>query len=97
MPARPFCRWWQVVVMLAGLAVVSPLPLASQQVDTTATTTAVVDDDDEEDSDFPWGLLGLLGLAGLIPRRRKEEVHVHTPRPAPPRNDPLDPPPPPRV
>jgi MYXO-CTERM domain-containing protein len=24
----------------------------------------------EDDNDFPWGLLGLLGLAGLIPRKR---------------------------
>jgi MYXO-CTERM domain-containing protein len=63
------------------------------------TTTTQTEEDD--DSDFPWGLLGLLGLAGLIPRRRKEEVHVH-PRevhttPVPPRDDRPGTPPPPRV
>ncbi len=30
----------------------------------------------EHERGFPWGLLGLLGLAGLIPRKRKE-VEVH--------------------
>lgn len=36
----------------------------------------------EEDRDLPWGLLGLLGLAGLM--KRKEEtrvVHNHSTRP----------------
>lgn len=32
----------------------------------TATTETRVASDD---NDFPWGLLGLLGLAGLIPRK----------------------------
>ncbi len=30
----------------------------------------------QEDDDFPWGLLGLLGLAGLIPRKKAPDVHI---------------------
>ncbi|HEV2568378.1 WGxxGxxG family protein [Sphingomonas sp.] len=30
----------------------------------------------EDDNDFPWGLLGLLGLAGLIPRKRHDHVNI---------------------
>jgi MYXO-CTERM domain-containing protein len=37
-----------------------------------ADNTMAVPVQEEEDDDFPWGLLGLLGLAGLIPRKRKE-------------------------
>jgi hypothetical protein len=41
--------------------------------DTQYTTTTV----EKDDKDFPWGLLGLLGLAGLIPRKRKDgDIHV---------------------
>ena len=36
--------------------------------DNTVTTTDTREDDDD---DFPWGLLGLIGLAGLIPRKHK--------------------------
>ena len=31
--------------------------------------------DDDDDGRFPWGLLGLLGLAGLIPRKPAERRH----------------------
>jgi MYXO-CTERM domain-containing protein len=35
----------------------------------------------EDDDGFPWGLLGLLGLAGLIPRKRHDHrVDVDTRR-----------------
>jgi hypothetical protein len=56
-------------------------PLATNTVDPLATPTTdpmmadntmAVPVQEEEDNDFPWGLLGLLGLAGLIPRKRKE-------------------------
>ena len=30
---------------------------------------------DDDDGRFPWGLLGLLGLAGLIPRKPAERRH----------------------
>lgn len=33
------------------------------------------DDDDGDDGRFPWGLLGLLGLAGLIPRKPAPRRH----------------------
>jgi hypothetical protein len=29
-----------------------------------------------EENHFPWGLLGLLGLAGLIPRKKAPDVHI---------------------
>ena len=48
-------------------------PLATPTTDPTlADNTMAVPVQEEEDNDFPWGLLGLLGLAGLIPRKRKE-------------------------
>lgn len=37
----------------------------------------------QDDNEFPWGLLGLIGLAGLIPRRREEPVRVETTRTTP--------------
>ena len=30
----------------------------------------------EDEGGFPWGLLGLLGLAGLLPRKRHDRVDV---------------------
>lgn len=38
----------------------------------------------EEDDDFPWGLLGLLGLAGLIPRKKPADINIDN-RSNPPR------------
>ena len=65
-------------VATLGLATLAPPAFAQNESDgvvsdTTQTTTTV----EREDKDFPWGLLGLLGLAGLIPRKRKEaDIHV---------------------
>jgi LPXTG-motif cell wall-anchored protein len=40
---------------------------------TTETTTV----QREDDNDFPWGVLGLLGLAGLLGRKKKDaDIHV---------------------
>ena len=53
----------------------APIGVSGQQpgmTDTTVTTQAA----DDDDNDFPWGLLGLLGLAGLIPRKRNHDVHT---------------------
>jgi MYXO-CTERM domain-containing protein len=93
-------RSWQVALLLIAAMVLAPVALRAQT-DTTAVTHTVTTTEDH-DRGFPWGLLGLLGLAGLIPRKQRD-VHVHehetyTTRPAPPRDDRVDPtPPPPRV
>jgi MYXO-CTERM domain-containing protein len=90
-------------VLLLGLFFAAPR-LASAQTDSAVITTTTHTEQEDDDSDFPWGLLGLLGLAGLIPRRHKD-VHVHeevhtrpiTPRDAPPPpRDPMPPHNPPR-
>jgi MYXO-CTERM domain-containing protein len=92
-------RGWLVTLLLIGMAVLAPVALRAQTDTTTITRTTQTED---EDHDFPWGLLGLLGLAGLIPRGRKD-VHVHDvhthPGTVPPREDRItpNPPPPPRV
>lgn len=89
-------RRFTVAALLLGSAVLGPQAVSAQDTMVTTTTTET----EEEDSDFPWGLLGLLGLAGLIPRRRKE-VHVHEhdvhTRTVPPRDDRMGTNPPPRV
>ena len=47
-------------------------PLATPTTDPMmADNTTTMPVQEEDDDDFPWGLLGLLGLAGLIPRKRK--------------------------
>lgn len=60
-----------VALVLSGATTIS---VRAQ--DTLAQTT-VRTVEHEEDRDFPWGLLGLLGLAGLLRRGKKEDVHVH--------------------
>ena len=42
------------------------------QTNTNTTRTQTTEVRTERERGFPWGLLGLLGLAGLIPRKRKE-------------------------
>lgn len=85
-------RRFALAALVLGSALVAA-PAAAQS-DTVVTTRT----EEEDDSDFPWGLLGLLGLAGLIPRGRKE-VHVHEhdvhTRTVPPRDDRVGTPPPP--
>jgi MYXO-CTERM domain-containing protein len=59
------------IAFTAALLAVTPVVAASsasaQDTDTDATQPA--DDDD----DFPWGLLGLAGLAGLLPRKNRDD------------------------
>jgi MYXO-CTERM domain-containing protein len=59
------------IALTAALLAVTPVVAASsataQDTDTDATQPA--DDDD----DFPWGLLGLAGLAGLLPRKNRDD------------------------
>ena len=72
-----------VLLLGAGLA-----PAMAQDAgrtgDVAATTdadrVAVADTRDDDNHDFPWGLLGLLGLAGLIPRKQRTVVHHDTVR-----------------
>ena len=55
------------------------VPAAAQDTTTTTTDPAMatpVTDDGDNDSDFPWGLLGLIGLAGLLGRKRDNDVRV---------------------
>lgn len=57
----------------------------AQTGDTNNTVdTSYGEPQEREDNDFPWGLLGLLGLAGLIPRKKAPDVHIdnrtNTPR-----------------
>jgi hypothetical protein len=89
-------RGWLVALLLIATMVLAPVAIRAQTDTTTVTQTVT---EEEEDYDFPWGLLGLLGLLGLIPRKRRD-VHVEEvyTRPVPPRDDRIDPnPPPPRV
>lgn len=68
MRARPSVRFLAVAtaIMLGGQT------LSAQVVDTMSRTTTPVERTD--DDGFPWGLLGLLGLAGLIPRKHETVV-----------------------
>lgn len=63
------------MVTTAALATVAFAPMASAQAaGDTATTTVPADNDG--DDDFPWGLLGLIGLAGLLGRKRDDRVRT---------------------
>ena len=57
---------------VAAAVVLGGHVLPAQAVDTMGRTTAPVEQRDNDG--FPWGLLGLLGLAGLIPRKRETVV-----------------------
>ena len=68
-------RTTSLILAASTLVLVMPISASAQPVgsaDTTVTTT----DTDRDDEGFPWGLLGLLGLAGLIPRKHKDTVHT---------------------
>lgn len=63
-----------IFLIASAFATMTPVAVAAQEtVDSTVTTRG------GEEEQFPWGLLGLIGLAGLIPRKQKE---VHTERTA---------------
>ncbi len=47
---------------------------STPRVETTTTPRTEVKTVVEKENGFPWGLLGLLGLAGLIPKKRSVEV-----------------------
>ena len=57
--------------VLSGLLLTGvTLPAAAQTNDDRGTTTYGHD----RDRGFPWGVLGLLGLAGLMGRKRERDV-----------------------
>jgi LPXTG-motif cell wall-anchored protein len=66
--------------MLAAvaLAAISPAAaLAQDDPNNTGERQVTTTVEREDDNDFPWGVLGLLGLAGLLGRKRKEaDIHV---------------------
>ena len=64
-----------LIVAATALAALSPTMAGAQSADGTITTTQT-----QEDDHFPWGLLGLLGLAGLIPRKRNDHIETRTAR-----------------
>ena len=47
---------------------------ATPRATVTSTPRTEVQTVVEKENNFPWGLLGLLGLAGLIPKKRSVEV-----------------------
>jgi hypothetical protein len=55
-----------VAAVDANAAVATNVEMAPLPVDNTVTTAPA-----EEKHGFPWGVLGLLGLLGFIPRTRK--------------------------
>jgi hypothetical protein len=74
----------KITLALAATASLAFAPAALGQATTTTDTsmtaapaTTPVEDDD---NDFPWGLLGLIGLAGLLGRKRDDRVHTDTNR-----------------
>ena len=59
----------------AALAAIAPAAALAQGTGTGTVDTSY-GNPQEEDDGFPWGLLGLLGLAGLLPRKRHDRVDV---------------------
>jgi MYXO-CTERM domain-containing protein len=73
------------IMIAAAAALALSATGANAQTDADNTVdTSYGDPQPREDDDFPWGLLGLLGLAGLIPRKKAPDVHIdnrtNTPR-----------------
>jgi MYXO-CTERM domain-containing protein len=62
-------------LMLAAALLVATPVIAQETVDPALAVPA-----DNDDDGFPWGLLGLLGLAGLIPRKRNTDTDNRTDR-----------------
>jgi MYXO-CTERM domain-containing protein len=63
-----------LAVAAPALAQTAPDPAMADPA--VAATTPVEDDD----NDFPWGLLGLIGLAGLLGRKRDDRRYDTNPR-----------------
>ena len=65
-------------VLLAGVVLMTtPAAAYAQDQVTTNRTTEYRTVEQDDDAEFPWGLLGLFGLAGLLGRKRKDaDIHV---------------------
>jgi MYXO-CTERM domain-containing protein len=53
--------------LLAATPLIAVTSASAQDADTETAAPA------DDDHDFPWGLLGLAGLAGLLPRKRRDD------------------------
>lgn len=68
--------------LILSAAVLAFVPLSAAAAttstgpDTSTLATNQIDDDDGDD--IPWGLLGVVGLAGLLGRKR-DNHQTHTP------------------
>jgi hypothetical protein len=61
----------------AALSVAGPAAATTAGAGTTTdTVTTAPAPRDDDDHDFPWGLLGLIGLAGLLGRKRDDTIRV---------------------
>ncbi len=62
---------------LIGAALITLSPAAAMAAETETTRTTTQQNQGQRGSDIPWGLAGLLGLAGRLGRRKKErDIHV---------------------
>ena len=59
------------ILLAVAAALVAAAPAVAQ--DNASVDPALAVPADNDDDSFPWGLLGLLGLAGLIPRKRNTD------------------------
>jgi MYXO-CTERM domain-containing protein len=66
-------------LIIAAVSLTALAPAIASAQSTTDGTTSTVQMQKDVDH-FPWGLLGLLGLAGLIPRKRAVHVDARTNR-----------------
>jgi hypothetical protein len=73
-----------MMAAVAALALTAGAATAQTGDTNNTVDTSYGDPQPREDNDFPWGLLGLLGLAGLIPRKKAPDVHIDN-RSNPPR------------
>lgn len=72
MPIRKSAKTVAIAVAFIAL---SPIPAYAAETTTTNRTTTTTRADNE--GGFPWGILGLFGLAGLLGLRKKErDIHV---------------------